>query len=282
MKISRFDLPGGATDRLGIVEGDRIGDVSAALDLLPALRWPFPLGDQLIANLDTLRPRMAALAADAVRHDVAAVHLQSPVANPSKILCGAGNWLDYREAMGGKTMADIGYLYKTTNALAGADDGVTLSHPHRVTVHEAELAVVIGRGGRGIPAATALEHVAGYAIGLDMTMQGDENFTHNKGFDTYGVIGPWLVTADEIPDPAAISFDFRVNGEMRQQNSFSRLMLDVPTMIEYAASVMTLYPGDIIMTGTPPGVAPVHAGDVMHARFDLIGEMTVKVRAPVA
>ena len=278
MRICRYDIQG-QINRLGLVEGDRVRDVSAALDLLPSLRWPFPPGDLLIAHLDAVRQRIEAIAGGAPSNNLVDVTLRAPVANPSKIICGAGNWPEHREAMGGKTMADLGYLYKTTNALAGADDGVTLSHPDRTTVHEAELAIVIGRGGRHIAAAAALDHVAGYMIGLDMTMQGPENFTHNKNFDSYGVVGPWLVTADEIPDPGAIGFEFHVNGELRQKDSFDRLVFGVPALIEYAASVMTLYSGDIIMTGTPVGVAPVVSGDVMEARFDIIGTMRVQVRA---
>ena len=279
MRICRFSRPGGLPDRLGLVDGGDVLDVSAACDLLPPRRWPAPPGDQLIAELPRLREAIAALAERAERIALADVMLHAPVANPSKILCGAGNWPEHRDAMGGKTMRDLGFLYKTTNALVGPGEGVTLSHPGRVTLHECELAIVIGTGGRHIAAADALDHVAGYAIGLDMTMQGPENFTHNKGFDSYGVVGPWLVTADEVPDPGAIAFEFRVNGELRQADRFDRLVLGVAELIEYAASVMTLFPGDIIMTGTPGGVAAVAPGDVMEATFDIIGDMRVAVRA---
>lgn len=279
MRICRFSRHGGAPDRLGLVDGEDVLDVSAACDLLAPRRWPAPPGDQFIAELPRLRDAITALAEQAERIALADIVLHAPVANPSKILCGAGNWPEHRAAMGGRTMRDMGFLYKTTNALAGPGEGVTLSHPDRVTVHEAELAIVIGTGGRHIAAAEALDHVAGYAIGLDMTMQGPENFTHNKGFDSYGVVGPWLVTADEVPDPGAITFEFRVNGEVRQAGRFDRLILGVPELIEYAASAMTLFPGDIIMTGTPGGVAAVEPGDVMDARFDIIGEMRVAVRA---
>jgi 2,4-didehydro-3-deoxy-L-rhamnonate hydrolase len=142
-----------------------------------------------------------------------------------------------------------------------------------------ELAIIIGKQGTEIPASEALDYVCGYAIGLDMTMQGKEFPSFGKSFDTYGVIGPWMVTADEIPDPAVMSFVLEVNGEVRQRDSVGRLVLGVPALLEHVASVMTLYPGDVIFSGTPPmSVGPVRPGDVMHAQMDLIGEMSVHVR----
>jgi 2-keto-4-pentenoate hydratase/2-oxohepta-3-ene-1,7-dioic acid hydratase in catechol pathway len=142
-----------------------------------------------------------------------------------------------------------------------------------------ELAIIIGKQGTEIPAAQALGYVAGYAIGLDMTMQGKEFPSFGKSFDSYGVIGPWLVTADEIPDPSILTFDLKVNGESRQKDTIANLALDVAQLIEHVASIMTLHPGDVIFCGTPPmSIGPVVAGDIMHAQMDLIGEMSVAVR----
>jgi 2-keto-4-pentenoate hydratase/2-oxohepta-3-ene-1,7-dioic acid hydratase in catechol pathway len=205
------------------------------------------------------------------------VRLRCPVANPGKFICGAGNFPEVIAA--GSHPRKLGLLFKMTSAAAGEDDGVTLRWPERVTFHEMELAIVIGREGTEIPAAEALDYVAGYAIGLDMTMQGKEFPSFGKSFDTYGVIGPWMVTADEIPDPSRLDFTLEVNGEMRQQDSIGRLVLGVPALIEHTASVMTLHPGDVIFSGTPPkSVGPVRPGDVMVARMDRIGEMRVLVR----
>jgi 2-keto-4-pentenoate hydratase/2-oxohepta-3-ene-1,7-dioic acid hydratase in catechol pathway len=277
MRICRFDRAG-ERDRLGVVEGDKVYDVSEALEMIEPLRWPVPMGDRMIANLDRLRPRMEALIkGGAPSYPLSDVKLQSPVANPSKFFCGAGNWPEHKAQMGDMTMKTMGYLYKTTNALAGPSDDCELFAPGRVTVHEAELAIIIGKQGRQITRENALKHVAGYAIGLDMTMQGPENFSHNKCYDGYGIIGPWMVTTDEIPDPSVLSFRFYVNGEMRQQDKIDRLVFDVPELIVFASSIATLYPGDIIMTGTPIGVSPVVPGDVMYTEFDIIGTMTNKV-----
>ena len=277
MKICRYQLPADAPVRVGLVEDGMVRDVTAIADELPALRWPLPPGDLFIAQLPRLRSRLAELARTATPVPVGEVRLKCPVANPGKFLCGAGNFPEVLAA--GSHPRKLGLLFKMTSAAAGPSDGVTLRWPERVTFHEMELAVVIGRTGTEIAAADALDYVAGYAIGLDMTMQGTEFPSFGKSFDSYGVIGPWLVTADEIPDPSRLSFELRVNDQVRQQDSVGRMVLDVPALIEHVASVMTLHPGDVIFSGTPPkSVGPVQPGDVMHARMDAIGEMSVAVR----
>jgi len=167
-----------------------------------------------------------------------------------------------------------------TSAAAGPSDGVVMRWTDRVTFHEIELAIIIGKGGTLIPRETALEHVAGYSIGLDMTMQGKEFPSFGKSFDSYGVMGPWMVTADEIPDPTALGFELAVNGVVKTTDSTANFVLGVAELIEHAASIMTLHPGDVIFSGTPPkSVGPVVPGDVMKARLDGVGEMTVLVRA---
>jgi 2-keto-4-pentenoate hydratase/2-oxohepta-3-ene-1,7-dioic acid hydratase in catechol pathway len=277
MKICRYEPSAGGTVRIGLVEDGMVRDVSRIADDLPSVRWPVPPGDLFIEHLDELRPKMVELARAAKPVPVASVRLKSPVANPGKFICGAGNFPEVLAA--GSHPRKLGLLFKMTSAAAGACDGVTLRWPERVTFHEMELAIVIGKQGTEIPAAQALDYVAGYAIGLDMTMQGKEFPSFGKSFDTYGVIGPWMVTADEIPDPSKLSFVLKVNDEVRQQDSIGRLVLDVPALVEHAASVMTLYPGDVIFSGTPPkSIGPVQPGDVMYAQMDSIGEMTVVVR----
>jgi 2-keto-4-pentenoate hydratase/2-oxohepta-3-ene-1,7-dioic acid hydratase in catechol pathway len=277
MKICRYENASGGPVRIGLVDSDTVRDVSAVTDVLPSVRWPIPAGDLFIAHLEQLRPRMLELARAATPVPIDSVRFKSPVANPGKFVCGAGNFTEVLAA--GGHPRKLGLLFKMTSAAAGASDGVTLRWPERVTFHEMELAIVIGKQGTEIPASEALSYVAGYAIGLDMTMQGKEFPSFCKSFDTYGVIGPWMVTADEIPDPSTLSFDLKVNGESRQKDSLSRLVLSVAELIEHAASVMTLHPGDVIFSGTPPrSIGPVKPGDVMHAQMDRIGEMTVAVR----
>jgi 2,4-didehydro-3-deoxy-L-rhamnonate hydrolase len=277
MKICRYQESPDGPVRIGLVRDGMVRDVSAVADLLPAQRWPLPPGDLFIAHLDRLRPEMEKLALAATPVPVGQVLLKSPVANPGKFLCGAGNFPEVL-ARGGHPRR-LGLLFKMTSASAGASDGVTLRWPERTTFYETEIAIIIGKGGTEIPSAQALDHVAGYAIGLDMTMQGEEFPSFGKSFDSYGIIGPWMVTADEIPDPSVLNFTLKVNGEVRQQDSVGRLVLDVPLLIEHAASIMTLHPGDVIFSGTPPtSIGPVVPGDVMHAHMDGIGDMTVAVR----
>lgn len=277
MKICRYELAAGGPIRVGIVEDDMISDVSSIADELPSMRWPLPPGDLFITHLAELRPKIIELAGKATPIPVANVRLKSPIANPGKFICGSGN---HKAIWAGREGGprQLGLLFKMTSANAGASDGVTLRWPERITFHEMELAIVIGKQGTEIRAADALNYVAGYAIGLDMTMQGKEFPSFGKSFDTYGVIGPWLVTADEIPDPSVLNFELKVNGESRQKDTVGNFALNVAELIEHAASVMTLYPGDVIFSGTPPmSIGPVVPGDVMHAELDQVGAMSVVV-----
>jgi 2-keto-4-pentenoate hydratase/2-oxohepta-3-ene-1,7-dioic acid hydratase in catechol pathway len=122
-----------------------------------------------------------------------------------------------------------------------------------------------------------LKYVAGYAVSLDMTVRGSEDRSFRKSLDTYSVLGPWLVTPDEVPDPGVLDLWLTVNGSARQRTNTRHLIFDVPRLIEYASSFYTLLPGDIIMTGTPEGVGPVEDGDVIDVGIESIGSMQVKV-----
>lgn len=277
MKICRYQEIAGGQIKLGVVRGDQVHDVTAAADTLPDVRWPYPAGDLFIAHLDRLRPLMKELADKATPVPIARVLLKNPVANPGKFVCGAGNH-NVVLGMGGHPRR-LGLLFKMTSAATGASDGVTLRWPERVTFHEMEIAIVIGREGTEIAAADALDYVAGYCIGLDMTMQGTEFPSFGKSFDTYGVMGPWLTTRDEIADPNALRFRLQLNGADKQVDTTANLVLGIQDLVEHAASVMTLHPGDVIFSGTPPtSVGPVAPGDVMFAEIEGLGSMTVAVR----
>ncbi|MGZ3321680.1 MAG: fumarylacetoacetate hydrolase family protein, partial [Xanthobacteraceae bacterium] len=141
------------------------------------------------------------------------------------------------------------------------------------------LAIIFGKQGSDIPRDKALDYVAGYCIGLDMTARGKEDRSFRKSIDTYSVLGPWMVTADEIADPDDLTLKISVNGELKQSSSTKQLIYDCRKLIEWGSTFYSFYPGDVLFTGTPEGVSPVKPGDVMVASIDPIGEMTVPVRA---
>jgi 2-keto-4-pentenoate hydratase/2-oxohepta-3-ene-1,7-dioic acid hydratase in catechol pathway len=285
MKICRFD-----NDRLGVVEGDRVLDVTGALDALPKVSWPLPQGDLLIANLDKVVARINAIKHAATPKPLAGVTLKSPVANPSKIIGAPVNYqLHIDEAAKNPSafanpssnMLNIrtaGPFLKANSSLVGPSEGVALRFADRRNDHEVELAIIIGKTGSAIPAARALDYVAGYAIGLDMTVRGTEDRSVRKSIDSYSVLGPWLVTADEIADPNNLDLWITVNNEPRQKSNTRMLILNVQQCIEFFSSYYTLLPGDIIMSGTPEGVGPVKNGDLMIAEVEKVGRMEVRVR----
>jgi 2-keto-4-pentenoate hydratase/2-oxohepta-3-ene-1,7-dioic acid hydratase in catechol pathway len=165
--------------------------------------------------------------------------------------------------------------------LAGPAEGIRTVLPDRRTDHEVELAVVIGLPGRDIPRAQAMRHVAAYAIGLDTTVRGAEDRSFRKSPDTYCTLGPWLVTADEIPDPYGLDLALWVNEERRQFSSTGAMTMDISELIALASSFYTLHPGDVLLTGTPEGVGPIQPGQVLRASCVGIGDMTVPVLSNV-
>ncbi|MFM8556738.1 MAG: fumarylacetoacetate hydrolase family protein [Betaproteobacteria bacterium] len=285
MRLCRFE-----PNRLGVVEGDQVADVTDALSVLAPQRYPFPDHDLMIANLDAIRARIGQLLPAAKWLPLASVKLASPVANPGKIVNAPINYQahineahqdkDLQQGIGGRPtsfIGDWGLFLKANSALVGCGAEIQLRHPNRRNDHEVELALVIGKTARSVKREDALSYVAGYAIGLDMTVRGPEDRSFRKSPDTYAVLGPWLVTADEIGDPGNLALELSVNGELRQRSNTQLLVYDVPKLIEYASAWYTLNPGDIILTGTPDGVGPVKPGDIIHASIEKIGDFKMRV-----
>jgi 2,4-diketo-3-deoxy-L-fuconate hydrolase len=279
MKICRFN-----DDRIGVVEGDSVIDVTSVLDNEPAIRpGPLPMSDWLIENLDRLRPAFESAAATGPRLQLADVKLLSPVANPSKIIGAPVNYdshhaeanadkaLNFGTAV--KTVADYGLFLKANSSLVGPSEGIELAMPERRHDHEGELVVVIGKPCRAVSEADALDYVAGYCIGLDMTARGPEERSLRKSMDTYSVLGPWLVTADEIADPDNLDLKTMVGNELRQNSNTKMLIFSVRRLISYASDFYTLLPGDVIMTGTPSGVGPVLPGNVVKVDIEGLGTL---------
>ena len=282
MRIARFD-----DNLLGDVLDDGIHDVTSVLSELPPYRYPLPPHDVLIANLEKLKGKFSEAAQRSPRIALENVKLLSPVANPGKIMAAPVNYTKHLEEVladkgihHGNLISEIhkaGIFLKATSSVVGPGEGVRLVHVERRNDHEVELAVVIGKRGRNIHAADALGFVAGYCIGLDMTIRGPEERSFRKSPDSYTVLGPWLVTADEIPDPGCLTVSISVNGEPRQKAKTRDLILGVPELIAWASAFYTLHPGDVLLTGTPQGVAPVRPGDVMLASLERVGTMRVAV-----
>ncbi|HVM78199.1 MAG TPA: fumarylacetoacetate hydrolase family protein [Stellaceae bacterium] len=284
MRLCRFD-----DNRLGVVIGSEVRDVTPVVARLPAQRWPLPKGDPLLAALGELRPQIELELERAPARPLSGVRLLSPVANPSKIVAAPVNYRRHLEEARAdaaihfqkqvEEIQRVGLFLKATSALVGPSEGVALRHLDRRNDHEVELALVIGKTADRVRAADALSHVAGYAIGLDMTIRGPEERSLRKSCDSYCVLGPWMVTADEIFDPTQLDLSIAVNGERRQHANTRDLVLGLGTLIELASSFYTLLPGDVLLSGTPEGVGPVRPGDVMEAAISGIGSMRVEVRA---
>ncbi len=283
MKLCRFN-----DNRLGLIEGDEVLDVSAALEVLPAVRWPWPAGDAVCAHWSAIRPAIEAARAAAARHALAAVALRSPVANPGKIIGIARNRKSLEAenlnlgTVSGNARSDSDPIFmfiKANSALAGPSDGIQLRFTDRRNDPEAELTIVIGKGGTDIARADALDHVLGYTIGIDMTLRGKESQSSRKSIDSYALIGPCVATIDEIPDPDSLGFSLAINGREIQRSNTSELAFDIASLIAHASSFYTLHPGDLIMAGTPVGFEPVHAGDTMDVAFDVIGAMRIAIGA---
>jgi 2-keto-4-pentenoate hydratase/2-oxohepta-3-ene-1,7-dioic acid hydratase in catechol pathway len=282
MRICRYD-----DNRLGLVKGDEVLDVTPALEVIPQQRWPIAPGDPLIVHLDRVLERVRALEGSAPRRKLVEVKLRSPVANPGKIINAPINYqahIDEAKAdpkLGGgrklNHITDWGLFLKATSALIGSGEEIRLRGADKRNDHEVELAVVIGRECRAATQENALDFVAGYSIGLDMTIRGPEMPSWRKSVDTYAVCGPWLTTKDEVPDPNNLRLSIKVNGETRQDSTTARMVYNVHRLIEYATSMYTLYPGDLIFSGTPEGVGPVKPGDVLTAEIERVGRFDIRI-----
>src|SRR5439155_20275073 len=231
------------------------------------------------------RIRDAAKAAKPIPVDQ--VNLLAPVANPGKIIAAPVNYSKHLEEAlkdkgihHGNLISEIhkaGMFLKATSAVVGPAQGVKLIHTDRRNDHEVELAIVIGKTAKNVSAADALSHVAGFCIGLDMTIRGPEERSFRKSPDSYCVLGPWLATPDEVGDPGELQLSITVNGEPRQNANTNDLILSVGELIAWCSSFYSLHPGDVILSGTPQDVGPVKVGDTMMATIDRIGSKPVKV-----
>jgi 2-keto-4-pentenoate hydratase/2-oxohepta-3-ene-1,7-dioic acid hydratase in catechol pathway len=253
MRIARFSTDDGMS--FGVVEENTVAAIAA-----------HPFGELTFTGQ---------------RLPLADVRLLAPIL-PSKIIAIGKNYADHVREMGGdEPPAEPVLFAKPSTAVIGP--GEAIAYPQKLSErvdHEGELAVVIGRMCREVPASRAADVILGYTCANDVTARDlqkkDGQWTRAKGFDTFCPIGPWIETE---ADPSDLAISATVNGEVRQQARTSLLLHDVPALVEYVSQVMTLLPGDVILTGTPAGVGPLQIGDEVTVAIEGIGELTNRVVA---
>ena len=212
------------------------------------------------------------------------VKLLAPIPRPPKFICVGLNYRDHAAESKMEIPPVPTIFNKFTNVVIGPGANIVLPKVTRKPDYEAELAFVIGRGGRYIPAPKAMEHVFGYTIVNDVSARDFQNATSQwlmgKTFDTFAPMGPWIVTKDEIADPHALDISLEIGGVTLQKSNTKELIFKIPELIEYISQVVTLEPGDIVATGTPPGVGfaqkpPrwLRPGEEVIVRIEGIGEL---------
>jgi 2-keto-4-pentenoate hydratase/2-oxohepta-3-ene-1,7-dioic acid hydratase in catechol pathway len=279
MRLSTILTPHGP--RVAVPVGDHYVDLHATDSGLPACI------KDLLAASPAIRQAAAAAAASptAVKYAAQSVKLLPPVPNPGKILCVGLNYRDHA-IEGGKAIPTEPVLFcKYENTLVAHGDPIQLPKVAEKVDYEAELVIVIGKKGRHIPNdASAMQYVGGYTCGHDVSardwqFRGEEKqWSIGKTFDTFAPTGPWLVTSDELTDPHSLQVQLRLNGTTMQNSNTKEFIFPVPHMLWFLSQVVTLNPGDLIFTGTPPGVGIsrkpqvlLKAGDVAEVEISGIG-----------
>ncbi len=202
------------------------------------------------------------------------VRLLAPV-QPSKIICVGRNYAEHAREHGAEIPEMPLLFFKPPSAVIGPGEAIILPPQSQQVEHEAELVVVIGKQGRWIEPENAHQHILGYTVGNDVTARDlqrrDSQWTRGKGFDTFCPLGPWI---DTTFDPADAMITCHVNGELRQMASTRDMIFTIRQLIAFASSVMTLLPGDVILTGTPAGVGPLASGDEVRVTVEGLGTLT--------
>lgn len=278
MKLLRYGPPG--AERPGLLDDD---GVIRSLDAELADLDGASLAAPSLTRLREIDPKSLP-AVDA------AVRLGTPVAEIGNFIGIGLNYRDHAAETGSVIPTEPVVFFKSRSSIVGPNDDTTIPRGATKMDYEVELGIVIGTGGTYISEATALEHVAGYTIVNDVSereYQFERNGTWDKGkaFDTFGPIGPWLVTSDEIPDVQALRVWLEVNGHIRQDSSTAQMIFPVATIVSYVSNFLTLHAGDVIATGTPSGVAAgmnpepgwLHEGDIVRLGIDGLGEQTQRL-----
>lgn len=281
MKIASYN-----DGHIGVVTDKGVVDVTD-LSGVDAAYWP-PIGMvRFIAEYDSLRSQLDEAAISRPKVPLDSVRLDAPVRWPNKVIAFPANYHAHIDEMKEGSATGViskfkasgqGFFLKSNSSISGPNDGIVLPPlDDREIHHECELGIIIGKRGRGINPADCRQYIFGFTCLLDMVVRGAEERVMRKSYDTFCPTGPWIVTADEVPDLENITMRLTVNGEERQSASTRDLIVDIPEMLSMSSAVMTLEPGDIIATGTPAGVGPVKEGDVVEITIDGIGSMKLSV-----
>lgn len=284
MKIAAFD-----DGRVGVVLGSELVDVTSTLpsglDLMPLQRINW-----LVGHWSSLQAAVSAAAKSGPRLPLSRVSLLAANPCPPHVFAAPANYRKHIGELGdrvvtkkGRTAREQGFFLKAPASVVGA--GAVIGLPKgssRRFDHESELAVIIGKAGRDIPRSKAMDHVFGYACLIDATMRiekdvAEEERSMRKSFEGFTPLGPWIVTADEVPNPMALSNRLWVNGEVRQEANTSEMIVDIAELIELISSVLPIVPGDVIATGTPEGVGPFGPGDTLRIAIEGVGDMSLSV-----
>jgi 2-keto-4-pentenoate hydratase/2-oxohepta-3-ene-1,7-dioic acid hydratase in catechol pathway len=213
-------------------------------------------------------------------YPIADVRLLAPVLPRSKVVGIGRNYAAHAAEMGGEVPAEPLMFLKPNTSVVGPGDPIFYPRQTRELHYEGELAVVIGRICRDVPAEKAADVIWGYTVGNDVTardlQRSDVQFTRAKGFDSFCPLGPWVETELDVTDLRVQTF---LNGDVKQDGTTRDMIFDVPTLVAHVSSVMTLLPGDVILTGTPEGVGPMDVGDEVEVSISGIGTLTNKVKA---
>ena len=275
MKLCYFD-----DFRLGVLVGDGVVDISALVSDIPHT-GPGDLMNGLIARFDTYRPRLQSAAQAGPALPLSALRLRPPLPKPGNIVCMAVN---YMEDGTRSAPAPLNAFHKAAGAIIGDGDTMVLPDvPATIFEGEAELAVVIGRPATHVAEADAMGHVFGYVNFIDGSARGlpppGNVFFQMKSRDSFAPIGPFLVTADEVPDPHRLAVRLWVNGELKQDFSTDDMAHRIPRCIEWVSAIHTLQPGDMLATGTNHrGLSAFMDGDRVELEVAGLGRLNVRVR----
>lgn len=214
------------------------------------------------------------------------VHVGAPVRRPGKVIAAPLNYENHiEEAISDLdittdewfTIEDKGYFLKAPSSVVGPDDGIVLPFSDRRCDHEIELAFVMDDDVKNVSSEEAWDHIFGYTILLDISVRGDQDRSSRKSYDTFTVVGPVVVTPDEVGDPQDLDLELALNGETRQDDNTSDMVYTCGDIVQYASIGSTIEAGDIITTGTPEGVSALADGDTIDAEITNVGSMTVDV-----